>query len=477
MKKFALKATVGAAAVLVAGFAQAGILSAEQATYDDAAAALAVTNYAREALLPATAVQTPGVAVQFTGFEVTAGVPYRVVLEVANGEFTGAQPAPDDLLLDNGTPATDISCVAVTFSGQTASQLAWECTSVADDKIGISFDPGTLNVKAANLASGGAAVTIKAELQSREGFAIYDKVAATEFMKGVQAIKVTADTDTGNTKADVNAATPLYKFVVGGAAPADTADAAVARFAVSNNNPAAGIAQAVCPDDVTTRFDMNANCGAYVPTGALKLKLTDTTMEYAALASLKAATSVGLDETFTVAGANATLNITPTAGEFGAAGNDTDVDVTYTASGTASLGTERTIGLLADIDGGGQTFQASNNNWWVWGNNGTVLKFPALSYGKEDKAWVSVQNAGGNKATFTTQCLSENGILEGLAGEVGAGKTAKFGSLALCKNDKSQTRSVIMTFAAPSGSINGTVVRVNNTTGAHTYVNASRGNQ
>ena len=490
MKKFALKTTVGAAALLEVGLSQAGTLSIAQTTYAGAiapASALVVTNYAREALDDSTAVSAPGVAVTFNAFKATIGTPYRVILEVANGSFgnnTGVVPN-DTFGAVAGT--TTANCVPVTFSGQDASkQLAWECTPITsagttEDNFGISFDAGTLKVTADGLKNGGAATTIKASLQSREGFATYDTVAAKDYMKGVQAIDIVAANDT-NTKTDVNHANgPLFGFVADATVPADTTTIAQARFVVSNNVPALGATPAVCPD-ATTAFDMNittATCGAYVSTNALQFKLTDS-REFAALApsglTLKAGPST---VPFVTNGDTATVSVTPVVANFaGGAGNTTNVDVSYTATNTASLGAERLIGFAAKVDGQGQAFDFSNNQWWSWGNNGTILKFPAINQSAQTANYVELLNTSSKDASLiSADCYTNktNPVVGMTNKELKGNQSLKVDLKYLCPG-VSKVNSVVLTVAAPKGDVTATAISRHKTTGAVSYVNAATGN-
>lgn len=486
MKKFALKTTVGAAALLVVGLSQAGTLSSAQTTYVtaiDASNALVVTNYAREALADSTAVSAPGVAVTFNAFKATIGTPYRVILEVANGSFgNNAGVVPDDTF---GAVAgtTTANCVPVTFSGQDESkQLAWECTPITsapattEDNFGISFDAGTLKVTADGLKNGGAATTIKASLQSREGFATYDTVAAKDYMKGVQAIDIVAANDT-NTKTDVNHANgPLFGFVNAGD---DTATIAKATFVVSNNVPAVGATAAVCPD-ATTPFNMNittATCGAYVSTNALQFKLTDS-REFAALApsglTLKAGPST---VPFVTNGDTATVSVTPVVANF-AAGGATNVDVSYTATHTASLGAERLIGFEAKVDGQGQAFGFSNNQWWSWGNNGTILKFPAINQSAQTANYVELLNTSSKDASLiSADCYTnKTNPVVGMTNKELKGNQSLIVDLQYLCPGVSKVNSLVLTVAAPKGDVTATAFSRHKVNGTVSYVNAATGN-
>lgn len=493
MKKFALKATVAATALLAAGFASAGVFTgATGATYPAAPiTALDVTNYAREALKADTAVTAADIAVVFNGFKLTAGVPYRVVLEVAGADFASSGNVITDAYGETpfvvGPPSsgTKVTCVPVTFSGQTASQLAFECTADADEKIGLSFATGALKLTNHTLHSGGK-ITIKAELQSREGFAIYDKVDATDYMAGVQAVTITAANDI-NTKANVKADDgPLFGFVDDSTAPADDATNAAAQFIVSNNVAAL---QAICPEVTATTFDMNNACGAYTPTAALKFTLKDS-RSFAALEAGGLKATVGTSSgpaigTFVPVGDTATLTVTPassttvpTPGPFAAAGSPTTVVVKYKASGTASLGSDRTIGFSGDINGGGQAFNSSNNSWWTWGNNGIILKFPAINQSDKTSNYVELLNTSSKDASLiTAECFANktNAVVGMKDKELVANQSLIVDLKYLCPG-MDKVNSVVLTVAAPTGDVTATAISRHKTTGAVSYVNAATGN-
>ena len=482
MKKFALKTTVAATALLAAGFASAGAFTAAGTTFYPGATNLAVTNIAREALTSTTTVTAADVAVAFNSFEVTAGVPYRIVLEVAGADFASSGNVITKAYGENtviGTPdtGTAVTCVPVSFTGQTASQLAFECTADADDKIALSFATGALKLTNHTLHSGGN-ITIKAELQSREGFAIYDKVDATAYMAGVQAVTITAANDT-DTKTDVAAVGgPLFGFVANGTAPTnDIAAIAAAKFTVNNNVATTPALQALCADASAT-FDMNNDCGAYTATNALKFTLKDS-RSFAALEAggLTAAGNAAIGA-FVPVGDTATLTVTPLSSAFAAAGNPTDVVVSYKASGDASLGSDRTIGFSGDINGGGQAFNSSNNSWWTWGNNGIILKFPAINQSAQTSNYVELLNTSSKDASLiTAECFAnKTNAVVGMKDKPLVANQSLIVDLKFLCPGMDKVNSVVLTVAAPTGDVTATAISKHKTTGAVSYVNAARGN-
>lgn len=485
MKKFALKATVAATALLAAGFASAGVFTAHSATYaaPPTLTDLAVTNIAREALKDATTpVAAADIQVAFSKFKLTAGVPYRVVLEVTGAEFD-----KDNSAITNAYGETDaVTCVPVSFANQSASQLAFECTAVVSEKIGISFATDALKLKNQTLFNGGN-IKIKAELQSREGFATYDDAAETLYMAGVQAVTITAENDT-NTKTDVKAeGGPLFGFVKDTTGvPNDSETIAAAKFIVSNNKPTGTTPQALCPDAATT-FDMTTSattCGVYRRDNALKFTLKDS-RSFAALKAggLKAAndTNVAIGS-FVPTADTAVLTVTPlpitASGPFAIAGTATNVVVSYEASGDASLGSDRTIGFSGDINGGGQAFNSSNNSWWTWGNNGIILKFPAINQSDKTSNYVELLNTSSKDASLiTAECFANktNAVVGMKDKELVANQSLIVDLKFLCPG-MDKVNSVVLTVAAPTGDVTATAISKHKTTGAVSYVNAATGN-
>lgn len=422
------------------------------------------TVYAREALTSTTVVDVDALDVSFDTFEVTLGVPYRVLLTLTGSEFSGAQPAAVGVSAD---PFANVSCVPVTFTGQSASQFAWECTSDINAKIGVSFAQGDLKLTQHTLASGGT-VRMAATLQSREGFANYDSIVSQEIANGQLAVVVIATSDSA-TNANVNdAAGPLFGFVP---ANDDIRGTAKASFTVANN-----VVNAVCPD-VATAFDMTASCGAYDHdiagvggvTGALRFTLTDSQNFAAAALNGVRATSKAGDEVgiFALNGSTGTLTVVPQANDF-PLGFTTTVDVSYEATLTSSLGPVRTIGFESSLNGGGQASGVDNKStWWNWSNNGTVLKFPSIRAASGGTGtWIQLTNTNSvANATFTTTCFttSTSAGVAGTSGVVPAGRANTYSAAALCPQNGAS--AAILTFAMPEGNVLGVVRRLNGTTG------------
>ena len=109
--------------------------------------------------------------------------------------------------------------------------------------------------------------------------------------------------------------------------------------------------------------------------------------------------------------------------------------------------------------------------------NGTVLKFPALSQGKNTTTFLQLVNTGALAAPMTTVCyLNDGSNVAGLSTTVAANTTYRNTLDKVCPTDTSKVQSAVLTLAVPAGSVNGTLMRKEATTGVMTYVNAASGN-
>lgn len=110
--------------------------------------------------------------------------------------------------------------------------------------------------------------------------------------------------------------------------------------------------------------------------------------------------------------------------------------------------------------------------------NGTTLKFPALSQGKNTTTYLQLVNTGGLNAPLTTECFLNDGTtVAGLSATVPANTTYRNTLDKVCPTDTAKVQSAVLTLAVPSGNVNGTLMRKESTTGVMTYVNASAGNR
>lgn len=95
--------------------------------------------------------------------------------------------------------------------------------------------------------------------------------------------------------------------------------------------------------------------------------------------------------------------------------------------------------------------------------NGTILKVPFATGRAGQGAWVQLTNTSTNDAGYTTECYNTTGAsVAGASGTVTAGMSSQIYAGALCPFGSS---SAVMTFAVPNGSVIGSFVRQNTTTG------------
>jgi hypothetical protein len=96
-------------------------------------------------------------------------------------------------------------------------------------------------------------------------------------------------------------------------------------------------------------------------------------------------------------------------------------------------------------------------------HNGTTLKVPYAAGKAGQGAWVQLTNTSINNAGYTTACYNTSGASTvGAAGTVLAGRSAQIYAGALCP---AGSVSAVMTFAVPNGSVIGSFVRQNTTSG------------
>ena len=487
MKKFALKATAAAAALLGAGVAFAGSVTVTPG----------VPTYAVEALQPTTVVTLPAVGYD-TGagtqtYKLSEGVNYRIIFELPAGlawsgagtltPSTSAAPSAE-------TVGAGAACAPVTFSGQTDNQLAFGCSVVNATTPGAAlpaqFTLAASTMQAGSLTTAGTVVKLtKVATQSIEGATNWDTVNNTDYVKSDKAITLvhldqsstasSIDTET-TTDAEYTAGgalKPLQGFVVTGD---DLALKAQASVEIDNNSN-----NFMLPN-LSGPFDMRVSGGDYAFTNAVTFKVKDS-RKFQGLATnglvLTSSTLGSAILTPNAATGEATLTVDGDDVMFPTQGNSATFDLSYTATGNDSLGTTREIDLVGQVSGGGQVVGLSDgvNNWWKWGTNGMILKFAAISYKKNTPSWIQLTNYSTQAdASYTATCYADNGSAAGTPGVITKDTTQRLELQDVC-GSATKAQSVEMVFATKAGNVNGAVVRKNASTGDVTYINASAGNQ
>lgn len=498
MKKFALKATAAAVALLGAGAAFAGTVTIGGGT---------APTYAVEDLKPTTTITLPqvvydtGVIAGSTGYNLTQATNYRVIFTLPNGMTWNGNPTVTVSQSAQTAGADDVSgsCAKITYAGQQANELAFGCAIVNEDNDGVAapakFTLASSTATAGQLATAGTEIKLtKVATQSIEGNTNWDAVDNTVYAKSGYATELEHLTQAGAPGPDTATVTdaeytdaagvlkPLNGFVAetSGAAQ-DAALLAKAQFTVSNNP------NNFVEANGTAVFDMTQDSGSgeYEVANAVTFTVKDSrNFQGLATNGLTLDSDVVGATTKTLAAnaatGNATLTLDGDDAVFPAqGGSPATFTLGYAATGDDSLGTTREIDLTGAVDGTGAKVALTDvNNWWKWGTNGMILKFAAISYKKNSPSWIQLTNYSTQAdASYTATCYDTTSAktAAGVAGVLAKNTTQRVELQDVC-GAKTSAQSVEMVFATKVGNVNGAVVRKNASTGDVTYINASAGN-
>ena len=303
------------------------------------------------------------------------------------------------------------------------------------------------------------------ETSQIDNAATLTKVIATS----IQAVNVFGPAKDVATIVDVNnGAGPLFGFVAGGAAPADTITTAAAFLSLNNNTTSA-----VNPDGVTV-YDFKVGGGTAVVT------VTDTSgfsgigaspafcldLDLTGSGTCNTAAEIGV-----LAGSTETFTIPAASFGVGASPFTQATPASFKAIGSTSLGTGRsfsvsgtitpTVGLahgLADPTG-------NNSNFWTWAANATVLQSPWMSTfvapGYTNR--VILMNTAGAPVGFTATCFVEAGNTSTAgttSGTIPAGGIVVIATTSLCTFSGATRGAIQAVINAPAAAIKGTVQQV-----------------
>ena len=467
MKKFALKATVAAAGLLVSG------LSFAELDLTDPTATTNGGTYASELVIPAA------------GLDLSAGTDADQEAKVKVGASLAAdKQAYVRFDLTNGAKFK----TAPTLAG--LASAAALTTAVAQGGAGESFVIFAINpsvsgefidgAKTLTLTGTGITVTNKnaVDLQYR----LYETLTAAAnptnagslalngngksgtFLNFAPAV-ITTVTASATETADVAAtnagvAAPFTQFTSGSGT---TGTLGNVKIALAATPPALATGAAAALTDI-----LHATDNLVTVTGDFSwvdaTKLSNVKLDDGGGNTIKA-TSIAADKvTFKVAN-------TGLAGGF---------DIVATADTTTAI-PESTYTTAVDLIGLDNTVEPTDTVATKSGEivrNGTVLKFPALSQGKGTTTFLQLVNTGALAAPMTTVCyLNDGSNVAGLSTTVAANTTYRNTLDKVCPTDTAKVQSAVLTLAVPSGNVNGTLMRKESTTGVMTYVNASAGNQ
>lgn len=455
MKKFALKATVAATALLASSLSMAAV---------DLDAATGVANFAKEL------VNVSGTAASFTlggsnvldvdhkiGFGVSSGQNRYLRYTLTNATFANAVAVGDVSFASDGG-ATAISVVQGGGAGDNfvIFQITPDADFLATEAVTFALDTPQIQVadKTKPVELKYALYGESASDAANQTNAVYTKSGTiATFATGLALSAVTA-----TTTADVSQEFKAFK-----ANPKNTPDGRISAAVAAIGTVTFDVTSTLTPDGANVAItDLVANGTKLVANGDL------TARGSLAIGTTScAATSTGgtnlTDNSADLVTNTATVSALPVCYTVNTTTPVPISSYTIAADVVAAAGAERATPAavkLGDID-----------------HDGTTLKFPAISYKSGSPSWIQLVNQGTVKATFAATCYTPAGAsFAGTPGSVDANQTKRFELAEVC-GDKTKAQSIIMTLDVPSGSVNGAVIRKDGTTGAVSSINASAGNQ
>lgn len=472
MKNFALKTSVLAVASVFAGAVHAGTVSSPN------------TAYAAEALISSTDVTLNSI-VYTMGVARGDGQNFVIIITPSAGNTfdTTVVPTCTPANGSGDVGADTTTCAIKRFS---ASELAFE-VSVGDGagaggiEANDTYTVASLVLEDHTLATAGSTVTLSVALKDPGETSFVDQGTAlnSTIARSVNAVNVYAAASDTFTTADVNHASgPLFGYIVDASAPADTANRAQANLTFDNNSAGAVIA------DGATAFDFTTT------TGTVTVNLSDTT-NFQALGTNGLCINADADasvceagEIFAVAGTPAVGSLTLGSASFPATGSTAPRTVSYDPSLTASLGTNRTIGVSGTVTpqvGAAHAFAdtgSANSTFWVWNANAIQLYAPFVTTFSGFNSRIYLTNIGASAVQYSMTCYGESGTgtATGTAptGTIPAGGVKMVTAQEACNFGTATRGSVVATINAPASQIKGAYTIVNPTSGAVSTVNMER---
>ena len=483
MKKFALKATVAAAAAL------ASSLSFAVVTMDPApGASQGQKVYATELVATGTVFANTGATpVALTGmldvqtklgFGVANGQTRYIRLDLAGATFNGAP----NLWVDRAGTITGPVGSNVSLVSNTDSTYIFQINAQADYAQGDLVEILMPAIKATGNTSPtltyslfedapGAANNLANQRLYTNAVDVYSTKQALVFTPtaGAQTASVN-DLYKKFTATAANTVGPVaigqLKYGVDAAAPL-----------VPSTGVAATLAHLISASTLTLTGNFAA---ASSGTGAISLSVAGSTC-----AAPPAAPAVGFIAADTLSASQATFDLykATSLGDGGTGAgtraNEAVAEVCFTADGTTEIAEQIIDAALTVTPVAGSTAASvAKAKIGEIDHDGTTLKFPALSSGKNTTTYLQLVNTSTLNAPLTTKCfLSDGTTVDGLSATVPANTTYRNTLDKVCPTNTSKVQSAVLTMAVPAGSVNGTLMRKESTTGVMTYVNASAGNQ
>ncbi|MDM4766878.1 hypothetical protein [Pelomonas sp. SE-A7] len=383
------------------------------------------TRFAIESLIGTTDVTLPTVRYQM-GVARTTAQDFTVIVKPTTGAtFTTTSCTAALPTITLGGAAT--GAFTPTIKRSSATECAYEIdvttafsSPAGADVVSLNFPGLVLDTHTLNIEGNTAGVTIGLwDLGETARIDNSSDASASVAVSGM-ALTLTFTADNA-TIIDVNNANgPLFGFVAGGAAPADTASVAAAKFTVNNNTGGLPYKK----PDGTTNWEFTVDGTAINVTLEGNLLQLHATAPVAVIPAVGAAPEVTITA---IAGLPWYASFALLPSNFNAANTAQDVTVTMTAAGNASMGTGRSFLMTAigDVITGADEnlLQNRNRGWWFWNSNGMQLMSPYFS--TDPSAGVVsrffLQNLG-PATTYSTLCQAD-------PGEVPTGSFAFAGTL------------------------------------------------
>lgn len=473
MKKFALKATVAAAAAL------ASSLSFAVVDMDGAAGAQGQKVYAKELVATGTSFANTSAAAAGSalagildvktelGFGVATGQTRYIRLDLAGATFNAAP----NLWVDRAGAITGPVGTNVSLVSNTTSTYIFQINAQAD----YAQDDLVEILMPAITATGNTSPTLTYSLfEDAPGAAnnlanqrLYTNAVDVYSTKQALVFTPTAGAQTASVD-------DLYKKFI--ASPNTVGPVAIGKLTygvdaaaplVPSTGAAATLANLISASTLTLTGNFAA---ASSGTGAISLSAAGSTCG-----------AGGLTAADTLSTSQATFDLykAGSLGNNGALNTVAVAEVCFTADGTTKIA-EQTIDAALTVTpvAGSTAASVAKAKIGEIDHDGTTLKFPALSQGKNTTTYLQLVNTSTLNAPLTTKCfLSDGTTVDGLSAAVPANSTYRNTLDKVCPTDTAKVQSAVLTMAVPAGSVNGTLMRKESTTGVMTYVNASAGNQ
>lgn len=283
------------------------------------------------------------------------------------------------------------------------------------------------------------------------------KTASANFLSFADAIAITAGTAATRT-ADVASTGGAYRKFLG----ASTLES-LNSFTVTHT------ARALITGAASTAAAILANTNSVAITGDFTARVNPVApavVPNGVQLSTAAACNAGLIDATTVTNTSATFSAITSATLVTGA----PLYVCYTVNGTSQIVASSYTGTVDVVGNAGFSPADGSTGTASVVRNGTVLKaaFSEASTVSGTASAVSLTNTSATDAPFTVRCLNSGAATTGTPGSVPANSSGRF-AIVSALGCPAGVRGLELTFAVPTGSVVGSVVRQNLTTGVASF--------